>query len=143
MMPWLCYVQGIHVLNYIDDSQTSPVPGVSNLASRCRPCSSEVLGVVTEHQKECQRTTYLRVVLDSISMQAHLSPAQGRVQAMSGDPCQPIPEAVGSYGGCHQHDTFGAAVHKSISVVTQKHHPLCNRLKKIRFTCRGLQTLGT
>ncbi len=124
-------LQGIRILNYIDDWLI--LAHSEQMAVRHRD-------VVLAHMKELglrlnakksvlsplQRTTYLGVVWDSTTMQARLSPARiesiltiVKTQRRPVTHCQAVSEAAGSDGSCVQRDTFWPAVHETPTVVAQ------------------------
>ncbi|KAI2642464.1 Lamina-associated polypeptide 2, isoform alpha [Labeo rohita] len=100
--------EGIHILNYIDDWLI--LARSHELALRHRDViltHLRSLGLRLNAKKSvlspAQRTMYLGVVWDLITMQAQLSPAR----------------SFRSHGSCIHDDTFGPSAHETVSVVAQ------------------------
>ncbi|KAI2651123.1 Transposon Ty3-G Gag-Pol polyprotein [Labeo rohita] len=150
-------LQGIRILNYIDDwlilAQSEMVAVRS--ASRCRSRSHEGAGVETERQEKCAFSTTENhlsgrgvgfdhdagtVVSCSDRVDPHCS------QESEGRPvthCEAVPATAGSDGSSVQRDTFWPAVHETPTVVAQDQGvlPRGNPLRMIRVTRRCLRAL--
>ncbi|KAL0150616.1 hypothetical protein M9458_054077, partial [Cirrhinus mrigala] len=147
-------LQGIRILNYINDWL---------ILAQLEQVAVQHRDVVPTHMKEVglrlntkksvlsplQRTTYLGVVWDSTTMQAHLSPARvdpHRSRESERGPvthCQAVSTTAGSDGSCVQCDTFWPAVHETLQwwLKTRGFSPRGNLLQMMKVTRRCLRAL--
>ncbi len=125
-------LQGIRILNYIDDlADSSSVGDGGGETSRCRPRSYETVGVETKRQEKCafsgsEDHLFRRgVEFDhdagtnvacSDRVDFHVSQESERRPVTY---CQAVSEIAGSDGSCVQRDTGWPAVHETPAVVAQ------------------------
>lgn len=101
------------------------------MASICRSCSLEVLGVEVEPQENCSVSEsdcgfsmgglgFDQNVGTSVSCMGGVDPDHcGKSEARPGDVCPSMPNTTGSYG-CIRRYTVRFAAHEALSVVAQE-----------------------